>query len=138
VAHEHLENRVVMLGAVSDPDLVTLYRHCEAFVFPSLYEGFGLPVLEAMANGAPVVCSRESSVPEVAGDAAAYFDPRNTDDMTRAISSVLASAERTARMRQEGLRRSEQYSWDRTAEVVHEVLSRAGARRRRHSPRVVE
>lgn len=123
IVHEQLEQRVLMLGAVTDAELAGLYRHCEAFVFPSLYEGFGLPVLEAMANGAPVICSRTSSLPEVAGESAVYFDPRSIDDISRAIRSVLTNPVAARQMRQSGLTRSQTYSWDRTADSVYRVLN---------------
>lgn len=134
VAREGLDNRVVLLGEVSDAELSQLYRESEAFVFPSLYEGFGLPVLEAMANGAPVVCSSTSSVPEIAGDAAAYFDPLNTDDLARAIDLVLSHPALAMRMRQTGRLRAAGYSWKNTVEVAYRVIADVVSRRRPPAP----
>ncbi|MEO0086364.1 MAG: glycosyltransferase family 1 protein [candidate division WOR-3 bacterium] len=133
IARENLEGRVVMLGEVSDAELAGLYRQCEAFVFPSLYEGFGLPVLEAMSNGAPVVCSNASSLPEVAGDSAVYFDPRDANDIARALMFVLANPAEAGRMRESGHARSLAFSWDRTAEIVFLTLEQVLAGRH-HSP----
>ncbi|MBM3314723.1 glycosyltransferase family 4 protein [candidate division WOR-3 bacterium] len=114
-----LEDRVLFLEDVSDSDLSHLYQNCEVFVLPSLYEGFGLPVLEAMTHGAPVVCSRTSSLPEVAGDAAVYFDPCDVDDMARAINLVLSRPGLAAELGRRGIRRAAAYTWDRTADVIY-------------------
>lgn len=122
IARAGLEGRVIMLGEVTDAELAGLYRQCEAFVFPSLYEGFGLPVLEAMSNGAPVVCSNASSLPEVAGDSAIYFDPRDVNDIARALGFVLANPDAARRMRESGQTRSLGFSWDRTAAIVFATL----------------
>ena len=91
---------VVWLGRVSDAQLGWLYRHCESAVVPSLYEGFGLPLLEAMAAGAPVACSHATSLPEVGGQVPEYFDPKQPSDIARALLTVLHDADRAARMRQ--------------------------------------
>ncbi len=90
VAHYRLGNAVRFLGPLDDSDLPALYSAATAFIFPSRHEGFGLPVLEAMACGAPVACGRTSSLPEVAGDAAFYFDPANTESIAQAIRALVA------------------------------------------------
>jgi len=101
---------------VSAEELEGLWALAEAFVFPSLYEGFGLPILEAMACGAPVVSSGASSLPEVGGDAALYADPHDADEFTAQVTRVLHDRALRTRMVEEGLRRARQFSWRRAAE----------------------
>lgn len=119
-----LENVVRFLGYIPVEDLVVLYNACRAFVYPSLYEGFGLPVLEAMACGAPVVTSRISSLPEVAGDAAILIDPQNGDALVEAMGAVLDDARLRATLRSNGLDRAAQFSWEQTARLTVEVYRR--------------
>jgi len=107
---------VILPGYVRDEDLPALYAGAQALAFPSLYEGFGLPVLEAMACGTPVTCSNTSSLPEVAGDAALMLDPTNTTAITDALNRLLTDASLRADMREQGLRRAAQFTWDRTAQ----------------------
>jgi glycosyltransferase involved in cell wall biosynthesis len=97
------------------------YRQASALVYPSLYEGFGLPPLEAMARGCPVVASNTSSIPEVIGDAAAYFDPRDAEDIRHAIEAVIASDDLRDRLVRQGHRRAELYSWNRCATETRAV-----------------
>jgi glycosyltransferase involved in cell wall biosynthesis len=85
-------------------------------VFPSLYEGFGLPVLEAMACGVPVACSRSSSLPEVAGESAFYFDPAETEDIALALRQLLTDSQLRSRLSAEGLARASTFSWTQTAQ----------------------
>ena len=106
------------LGFVSDEDLVTLYRCARVVVSPSSYEGFGLPVLEAMQLGAPVICASASSLPEAGGDAAAYVDPSDDAALAREIVRVLASDEVHAQMREASLAQSARFSWDETARLT--------------------
>jgi glycosyltransferase involved in cell wall biosynthesis len=121
-------DRIVFLGFVSDSDLLQLYNACEVFAFPSFYEGFGLPALEAMACGRAVVCSNTSALPEVVDSAAILFDPYDVDEMVRAIADLLLDAELRARMERLGLQRAAHFSWQKTAqktlEVFHEVAER--------------
>jgi glycosyltransferase involved in cell wall biosynthesis len=105
-------------GRVSRDELVRLYQDAAALVFPSLYEGFGLPVLEAMACGCPVACSNVTSLPEVAGDAARLFDPRDVDDIATALEDVLDHAEPWAAR---GLARARAFTWDACARAHDEV-----------------
>ena len=134
-------DRVCFTGFVPDEDLLLLYNACELFVFPSLYEGFGLPLLEAMACGRAVACSNVSACPEVADAAAVFFDPCSTDDMARAMTDLVLDQELRARMERLGLSRAAHFSWRRTAEMMleiyREVASRAQARARPLKPAAV-
>jgi glycosyltransferase involved in cell wall biosynthesis len=114
-------DRIQFVGFVSDDDLLQLYNACDLFAFPSFYEGFGLPVLEAMACGRAVVCSDTSSLPEVADSAAILVDPYVVDDLARAMADLLRDAELRARMERLGLQRAAQFSWQRTAQRTLEV-----------------
>ena len=111
-----LERQVLWLGPVPEADLPSLYSGALLFVFPSLYEGFGLPVLEAMACGTPVVCSNISSLPEVAGDAALLVNPADTQDLARAMRAALDDESLRQHMREKGLRRAQDFSWLQTAQ----------------------
>ena len=113
---------------VSAPELEGLWSLARGFVFPSLYEGFGLPVLEAMARGVPVACSNTSSLPEVAGDAALLFDPRDESAIAKALGRLLNDEELRGRLRQLGLARSAQFTWERTARLTLESYARAAGR----------
>jgi len=97
-------------------------------VMPSFIEGFGLPVLEAMACGTPVVCSRAASLPEVAGNAAEYFEPTSVENLAAAMEAVLSSTERQAELRRKGPERAKLFSWEecarRTLEVYRKVLQK--------------
>ena len=106
---------VRVLGFVDDADLPALLRNAALFAFPSLYEGFGLPVLEAMACGVPVVCSNASSLPEVAGDAALTIDPLDTDGLAEAMSRVLADADLRQEMIDRGLAQAARFTWEKAA-----------------------
>ena len=108
-------DRIVFLGFVSDEDLAHYYSACEVFVFPSFYEGFGIPILEAMACGRAVACSNTSAMPEVADSAALLFDPRNIDQMGRALNDLLIDPQLRARMGRLGLQRSTLFHWNRAA-----------------------
>jgi glycosyltransferase involved in cell wall biosynthesis len=109
------------LGPVLEADLSALYSGAELFVFPSLYEGFGLPVLEAMACGAPVVCSDGSSLPEVAGNAARRVDTRHPAALAEAMRLVLADAALREELRVKGLAQAARFSWQKTAQRTLEV-----------------
>ncbi len=99
----------------SDEVLAGLYQHATIFIYPSLYEGFGLPVLEAMHYGCPVICANTSSLPEIAGDAARFFDPRSVESLTDAIEEVAYSAEKRSTLAQAGRAQEAKFSWDRCA-----------------------
>ncbi len=116
-----LADRVLFLGPVADADLPALYAGARAFVFPSLYEGFGLPVLEAMACGAPVICADGSSLPEVAGEAALLVDARDVEALATAIRRVLADADLAGELRRRGVQQAARFSWAQTAQRTLEV-----------------
>jgi glycosyltransferase involved in cell wall biosynthesis len=112
----------LLLGRVGEAELRALYAGAAAFAYPSLYEGFGLPVLEAMAAGAPVITSSSSSLPEVAGDAALLVDPRDTRAIAEAIRAVLVDPALGERLRVAGRARAAQFSWQRTARETLALL----------------
>lgn len=114
--------RVKFLDFVGDEDLPSLYKNATCFVLPSLYEGFGLPVLEAMQQGCPVLISNVSSLPEVGGDAAVYFDPENTDDIAKKIDQVLSDEKLRQEMIEKGYNQIKKFSWEKTARKTLEVL----------------
>ncbi|MBC7581329.1 glycosyltransferase family 4 protein [Aeromicrobium sp.] len=116
---------VIFTDFIPDGQLRWLYEHCAAYVFPSLSEGFGLPGLEAMASGAPVVSSNATSLPEVQGDAAHYFEPENTTDMTRAINDVLTKPALRAQLIELGYKQVKKFSWKRMAEQTLGVYKEA-------------
>jgi glycosyltransferase involved in cell wall biosynthesis len=120
-----LDDDVRFLDWVSDAELEGLYAAASAFVFPSLYEGFGLPVLEAMTRGVPVACSDRSSLPEVAGDAALLFDPERVDDIAGAIRRLVTDEALRERLRAAGRERAARFTWARTAELVLASYERA-------------
>jgi glycosyltransferase involved in cell wall biosynthesis len=118
-------NRIHFTGWVDDAELLQLYNGCDIFVFPSFYEGFGIPILEAMACGRAVACANTSAVPEVAGKAAVLFDPHSTEEMMAAMRSLLRNAEMRARMERAGQQNAARFSWrgtaQRTLDVYYEV-----------------
>ena len=118
-------NGVFFLGPVSPDELRVLYQNAEALVYPSLYEGFGLPPLEAMAAGIPVIAMPFSSVPEAAGDAAIFSDGLAPHDLARVMEQVAESAGLRASLRERGLRRVEQVRWEKTARLTFEAYRKA-------------
>ncbi|NPV58094.1 MAG: glycosyltransferase family 4 protein [Actinobacteria bacterium] len=119
-----LEDAVVFTGYVPDERLVSLLREAEMLVFPSIYEGFGLPPLEAMACGVPVITSRRSSLPEVVGDAALLLeDPLDAEEIAGCVERLLADGELRARLVGEGLKRAAAFTWEKAAREVAAVYS---------------
>jgi glycosyltransferase involved in cell wall biosynthesis len=118
IATNHLESQVIMPGFVSDEDLVFLYGRAYALVLPSLLEGFGLPAVEAMACGTPVICSRAGSLPEVVGDAGAYFEPTDVASIAQEIRGLLADPARRDALSRSALERSALFSWDASAQAL--------------------
>ncbi len=127
-----LRDRVHFAGFVEDADLVQFYGACDLFVFPSFYEGFGLPILEAMACGRAVACSRVTAMPEVANSAGLLFDPGSKQEIVRAMLDILRDGELRTRLERLGLQHAAGFSWEksaaRTLEVYYQV---AGQRARR-------
>ncbi len=117
-----------LVGLVSDEALVAYYQQATVFVFPSLYEGFGLPVLEAMGCGCPVICSNASSLPEVAGDAAVLVDPHRSEQLAEELARVLESVTVQASLRVRGLARAREFVWERTARQTVAVYERTVGR----------
>ena len=116
---------VVFTGFLPDEQLAWLYQHTAAYVFPSLMEGFGLPGLEAMISGAPVVSSNTTCLPEVHGDAAEYFNPTNVDDIALAVQRVIGNETLRSSLIQKGYTQAAKYSWRRMAEQTHQVYMHA-------------
>ena len=127
IRSESLGERVKLLGYVDDTQLARLYQAASVFLFPSLEEGFGIPVLEAMAAGAPVVTSNVSSMPEVGGEAALYVDPHDPADIAQKVVQAVEDLPARASLIQKGLARAAEFTWRRTAEatlaVYDEVLN---------------
>jgi glycosyltransferase involved in cell wall biosynthesis len=119
-----IEGDVRFPAWVSDAELEGLWEIAQGFVFPSLYEGFGLPVLEAMARGVPVACSSSSSLPEVAGDAALLFDPRDVPAIAAAVERLLVDRDLAARLRAHGRQRAQLFTWRRTARLTLDAYAR--------------
>lgn len=120
-----VEDKVIFLNFVPDEDLTLLYKEAELFVMPSLYEGFGLPVLEAMKNGCPVAASNTSSLPEAGGDAAAYFDPDSVEDMATVITDVLKDKKMQENMRKKGFEQVKKFSWEKSARETLKIIESA-------------
>jgi glycosyltransferase involved in cell wall biosynthesis len=120
--------KVVLTGALPPADLDAVYRQADLFVYPALYEGFGLPVLEAMARGVPTICSSTSSLPEVAGKSALQADPASVDSMADAIERVLTDPLLAQRLRRAGPERARQFSWEETARLTLKAYESALSR----------
>ena len=118
VERRGLTGRVVFPGFVDERDKASLLAACTVFVYPSLYEGFGLPALEALACGAPTVTSNTSSLPEVVGDAAVLIDPTDTSALKRAINDLIKTPSLRARLHEKGPIQAAQFSWERTADAT--------------------
>jgi glycosyltransferase involved in cell wall biosynthesis len=131
-SHCGVGERVRVLGAVSEEELEGLYGAADCFVLASLHEGFGLPILEAMARGVPVACSDRSALAEVAGDAAAQFDPSAPGSIATAVRRVLTDPGLARRLVERGRERAEVYTWERTALGTLDTYRRAVAQRHRH------
>jgi glycosyltransferase involved in cell wall biosynthesis len=128
-----IASRIRFTGFVSDDDLLFLYNACDVFVFPTFYEGFGIPVLEAMACGRAVCASNTSAIPEVADGAALLFDPHSTGDIARSVRDLLLDSELRGRMERLGTQRAAQFHWNATAQktldVYREVVETAALER---------
>lgn len=122
---EGLSDRVILPGFVPDEDLAVLYQAAEAYVFPTLSEGFGIPALEAMASKLPVVCSDIPVLREVCGDNAMYFDPLNVQDIAQKINLVISDKKVKSRLVEEGLERARQFSWRKMAAQTLRIYEEA-------------
>ena len=125
-----LKDRVKTIGYVDTKELPALYRGADLFVYPSLYEGFGLPVLEAMACGTPVLASNGSAIPEVAGNAARLVNTESVPEMADGIGELCSQPGLRAQLREQGLARSRMFTWERTASQTLDIFHRVGATRR--------
>lgn len=120
-----IRDRVLFTGHLSDDDLRALYSSCRVFVYPSLYEGFGLPLLEAMACGAPVVTSNVGSIVETVGNAARLISPTDSDDLAQAITALLDDAREREHRSSAGIKHARKFSWEKTAAATWEVYQKA-------------
>lgn len=116
---------IYFTGRVYNQDLAWLYPNCACYVFPSLMEGFGLPGIEAMGLGAPVISSNATCLPEVYGDAAVYFDPLDVDDMANKIDSVISDDKLRSNLIERGYQQFNKYSWEKMAQETHDVYMKA-------------
>ncbi len=123
-----VEKRVKFLEAVTDEELPYFYKNAVCFVLPSLYEGFGMPILEAMQNGCPVVTSNVSSMPEAGGDAALYVDPNNIEDITDKITKVISDKNLREQMIKKGYEQVKKFSWEKTARATLKVLEQVAGK----------
>ncbi len=121
----NLQDRVICLGHIPDDELVLLYNGAKVMVYPSLYEGFGLPILEAMACGCPVICSNTSSMPEVAGNAAILVTPEDELALAEAIDQVMEDEKLSQQLIESGYLRSSEFSWNNTAQRTVSIFNQA-------------
>lgn len=117
----NLQNDIIFTGFVSKEEKASLYKNADLFLFPSLYEGFGIPILEAMSLGTPVVCSNTSSMPEVGGNAAFYVNPLSVEDISAGILKVLSDSSLQKDMIDEGYRQIKKFSWDESAKKLEKL-----------------
>ena len=129
VQRESVARDIVFTGYVAEEHLNALYSGATCFVYPSYFEGFGLPILEAMRCGTPVVAGNRTSVPEVAGEAAVFFDPFDTNSLVDALQRLLPDPEYRATLSAKGLQRASEFTWKTTARLTLEVYERAARAR---------
>ncbi len=122
-----IEEKVKFLDFVSDDELAVLYNNALCFILPSLYEGFGLPVLEAMKHGCPVITSNVSSLPEAGGDAAIYIDPEDINDLTEKILKLITNEKLRQELIEKGKKQAAKFSWEKTATETLKVLEEVGS-----------
>lgn len=115
-------DRIIFKGYVSDEELFNMYKYAEVFVYPSLYEGFGIPPLEAMQHGCPVVVSNVSSLPEICGDAAYYIDPQNINSISKGMYDVLTSPQLRLELKEKGYQRIKKFNWETSARKIIESI----------------
>lgn len=120
----NLNDKIKILDYVSDEELNSLYKNCNAFIFPSLFEGFGLPIIEAMASKVPVISSNSTCLPEVAGDAALLFNPNNNEELKIAIEKIILNENISNKLIEKGINRVKYFDWNKTARKTLEVYSK--------------
>lgn len=124
IQRKNLSDRIFFTGYVKDADIAAIYNLAKLFVFPSLYEGFGIPPLEAQACGCPVVCSNAASLPEACGDSVVYFDPHSVEDMRDKIQMVLDDENLQNELRAKGFENVKRFSWERSAKQIIEIMEK--------------
>lgn len=122
IAHPHLQGKICFTGQVSDEDLPHFYACAKLFVFPSFYEGFGLPPLEAMGAGCPTVVARSGAMPEVCGEGAVYVDPHSTEEMAIQLETLLGDLQKREQLSEKGRQRAQHYCWKKCAERHRTVI----------------
>lgn len=120
--HHIFRDRIIMTGRVSFEERTALYKHARLFVYPSLYEGFGLPILEAFASGVPVICANNSSLPEVAGEAALLFDADQSEALSDTLSQLWDNASMRSALIEKGRDQLKKFSWDTCARETAEWI----------------
>jgi glycosyltransferase involved in cell wall biosynthesis len=125
IAELSLEREVVVRGHASHAEMVSVYNATDLLVYPSSYEGFGMPVLEAMSLGIPVIASRRGALPEVVGDAGVLVASEDAESIANALEQMLADDGFAETLGRRGLERSRQFRWDRTAEAIHDAFRQA-------------
>ena len=118
--------RVILAGMLDDSDLALIIKGASLAVVPSLYEGFSLPMVEAMACGVPTIASNTSCLPEISGNALAYFDPLSVEDIAACMHAVLRDSDLNRRLRQKGIDRAREFTWERCARQTLNVLMKVG------------
>ena len=124
IKSEGIEDKIILAGYLSDEEKACLYARARAFVFPSLYEGFGIPVLEAMASGTPVLTANVSSLPEVSGNAAVLCDPLDEEDIANGLFSLATDSALCEKLAHDGYERSKLFSWEKTAALMRQVYEK--------------
>ena len=119
---QSIDDSIVFTGFISDSKLNELYKNAFCFVLPSLYEGFGLPILEAMSKKCPVIASFTSSLPEIGGEACLYFDPKNYEELTEKLQKLKESAALRNELIQKGTERVKAFSWEQCAKETLELI----------------
>lgn len=117
-----IEDKVVFLEGINDEELAIFYKHALCYALPSLYEGFGLPIVEAMKHGCPVITSNVSSLPEAGGDAALYVDPENVDDIAEKMTKLVKDKDLRKELSEKGKKQAAKFSWEKTAKETLKVL----------------
>lgn len=124
ISHYNIEDQVIKTGWVAESDMPYLYSAATAFVFPSFYEGFGIPLLQAMACGTPIVASKAASIPEVVGEAGLLFDPESPAEISEALERIIDQKPLREELVGRGLIRVRQFGWDKTAQSVLEEIEK--------------